>query len=164
MFLRLNTPLPDFSGATEWINGQPDRASLAGQPVLVYFWSVSCHLCHEAMPKIARWREKYASQGLKLVAIHMPRQETDTEIERVREMVRALGITDPCGVDNRHTVKQAFVTSYVPAYFLFDREGKLRGRAGGEAGLAQLEQTLKRQFETEETAPIAQPQPILALG
>jgi hypothetical protein len=99
------------------------------------------------MPKIIAWREMYGPQGLKLIAIHIPRQEASMDLERVREMVRALQITDPCGVDNRHAIKNAFDTPYVPAYFLFDREGKLRGRSGGELGPGLLEQPLKRQFE-----------------
>jgi hypothetical protein len=150
MSLRLNTPLPNLSGATDWINGQPDRASLIGHPVLVYFWSVSCYLSHENMPRITAWRETYGPQGLKLIAIHLPRQAEDTPLGWVRQMADALWITDPCGVDNRHLVKQAFDNLYTPAYFLFDVGGSLRVRTGGMAGLALLEQTLKCQFEPGE--------------
>lgn len=147
MPLRLKTPLPDFSGASEWINSQPDRVSLTGHPVLIYFWSVSCYLSHENMPKVTAWREKYGPQGLKQIAIHLPRQAEDTPLEWVRQMVDALWITEPCGVDNRHLVKQAFDNLYIPTYFLFDADGLLRVRAGGIAGLALVEQALKCQFE-----------------
>jgi hypothetical protein len=150
MSLRLNTPLPNLSGATDWINGQPDRASLIGHPVLVYFWSVSCYLSHENMPRITAWRETYGPQGLKLIAIHLPRQAEDTPLGWVRQMADALWITDPCGVDNRYLVKRAFDNLYTPAYFLFDAGGLLRLRTGGLAGLALLEQALKRQFEPGE--------------
>ena len=149
MSLRLNTPLPDFSGVTEWINGQPDQVDFSGHPVLVYFWSVSCYLCHENMPKITAWLKRYGPQGLRLIAIHLPRQEEDTHIAWVRQVAEALYLTDPCGVDNRHTVKKAFDNLYVPAYFLFDAGGLLRARTGGSAGLVQLEQALKRQFELQ---------------
>jgi len=146
MPLRLNTPLPDLSGATEWINGQPDFKAITGQPLLVYFWAVSCHVCHENMPRIYHWREQYGPKGLQLIAVHIPRQESDTNVAKVREHVQENHITDPCGVDNKHQVKQAFDNALFPAYFLFDREGKLRRRAAGHAGISLLEPVLEQMF------------------
>jgi thiol-disulfide isomerase/thioredoxin len=138
--------MPDLSGATEWLNSQPTDLRLAGRPALVYFWSVSCSICYESMPKLAGWRSLYGPSGLRLVAIHVPRQEQDTDVAGVRAAIEALQIDDPCGVDNRHAVKAAFAATYLPAYFLFDHEGRLRARAGGEAGLGLLEQPLRRLF------------------
>ena len=153
MSLRLNTPMPDLSGATEWLNGRPADLRLAGRPALIYFWSVSCSICHENMPKLADWRSLYGSSGLRLVAIHVPRQEQDTNVAEVRAAIEALQIHDPCGVDNRHAVKAAFAATYLPAYFLFDREGRLRARAGGEAGIGLLEQPLRRLFAMDAALP-----------
>ena len=142
--LRLNTPLPDLTGATEWINGPFDHAALAGRPVLVYFWSASCHLCHETLPTIAEWHRRYGPYGLQFVAIHVPRQASDTQVQLVRSLAAQHNIADPCGVDNQLAVAAAFSSEYVPAFFFFDASGKLRGRAGGVHGLALLEQTIQR--------------------
>jgi thiol-disulfide isomerase/thioredoxin len=141
--LRLNAPLPDLSGTTDWINGPPNYARLAGHPVLVYFWSASCQLCHETLPTIAAWRELYSPQGVQFIAIHVPRQEADLQLSRVVALAGEHNIVDPCGVDNQHAVKAAFASEYVPAFFFFDALGKLRGRAGGAHGLVLLEQTLQ---------------------
>jgi hypothetical protein len=162
MSLRLNTPMPDLSGATEWINGRRDGASLAGQPALIYFWSVSCHICHENMPKLADWRYLYAPKGLRLVAIHVPRQEQDTDVAGVCAALEAFQIDDPCGVDNHHAVKAAFAAAYLPAYFLFDHAGRLRARSGGDAGLGLLQQPLRRLFEADVRADIALPSSLAA--
>jgi hypothetical protein len=102
------------------------------------------------MPIIRAWQEQYAAEGLQLIAVHMPRQESDLDIARVQEDVEQMRITEPCAVDNRHAIAEAFQNEYVPAYFLFDREGKLRSRAAGYAGLALLGSALKRQFEKAE--------------
>lgn len=149
MPLRIGTPMPDLKGVTGWLNGEPDWEALVGNPVLVHFWSVSCHLCHENMPKVNQWRDLYAPVGLKVIAIHMPRAESETDVETVRQKVLELGITQPCGIDNLHRVAEAFENQWVPAYYLFDREGNLRGRTAGYAGLTMLENTLKRLFETQ---------------
>ena len=59
MPIRMGTELPSFEGATEWINGSADSVNnLKGQPTLVHFWSVSCGICKENMPRIAEWRDK----------------------------------------------------------------------------------------------------------
>lgn len=144
MPMRTGTPLPDLSGATEWINSTANRADLVGSPLLVHFWAVSCHVCHDNMPTVVAWREQYAANGLKVVAVHMPRQPEDMDVERVRADAASMGITEPLAVDNTHGVADAFQNEFVPAYFLFDAEGNLRSRAAGYTGLSMLEGALKR--------------------
>ncbi|MFW5713336.1 MAG: TlpA family protein disulfide reductase [Brevefilum sp.] len=139
MPMRLHTPLPSLDGVTEWINGQPELKEAEGQPLLVYFWAMSCHICHDNMPKLEEWREEYVPKGLKMVSIHCPRMKTDTDVKKVESACEKFGIEEPCGVDNMHKAKKAFDNELWPAYFLFDREGNLKCRAAGKAGLAMLE-------------------------
>jgi len=142
--MRLHTPRPTLDGVTEWLNGQPDLEEVSGQPLLVYFWAVSCHICHDNMPKLQAWREKYVPKGLKMIAIHCPRMKTDTDIEKVRTTCKEYGIEEPCGVDNLHKVKKAFDNELWPAYFLYDREGNLKSRAAGKAGLSMIEPKIEQ--------------------
>ncbi len=78
--------------------------------------------------------------------MHTPRYETDTDTEAVREAVAQYNITEPCAVDNEHKLREAFQNDqgYIPAYYLFDREGKLRNFAAGERGLDMLAPALDR--------------------
>lgn len=138
--------MPSLAGATEWLNGEPKAEDLAGAPVLVHFWSLSCHICHDNMPAIAEWRDAYAARGLRVVAIHLPREDAETDVARVREDAARMGITEPLGIDNAVAVADAFDNRFVPAYFLFDREGHLRSRSAGDAGLGLLKGALARQF------------------
>jgi hypothetical protein len=117
---------------TAWLNAPPP--DLTGRQVLVHFWAVSCHLCHENMPLVAQLRAAYDPQILQLIAIHQPRQESDLDMARVRLDAEALGISEPCGLDRQLIVATAFENQYVPAYYLFDCEGKLAGRAAGAHG------------------------------
>ena len=68
------------------------------------------------------------------------------DLERVREAIATNSITEPCAIDNEHKLKDAFQNDhgYVPAYYLFDGEGKLRSFAAGERGLDLLKSTLDR--------------------
>ena len=140
--------MPSLEGATEWFNGTQAQAEAdaQGQPTLVHFWSTSCGMCKENLPRVATWRDDLREKGLRVIAVHMPRYEADTDVEQVRDMIAKFNITEPCAVDNEHKLRDAFQNEqgYVPAYYLFDREGKLRGFAAGERGLDLLKATLDR--------------------
>ena len=76
----------------------------------------------------------------------MPRYPQDVDGEAVREAVLAHGITEICAVDNEHKLRDAFGNDhgYVPAYYFFDGEGRLRGFAAGEKGLNLIAPTIER--------------------
>ena len=140
--------MPPLDGATEWFGGTQAHAeaNAKGHPTLVHFWSISCGICKENMPRISEWRDELKERGLTVIAVHMPRYESDTDVETVREAIESYTITEPCAVDNDHKLKDAFKNDhgYVPAYYLFDAEGKLRSFAAGERGLDLLRATLDR--------------------
>jgi thiol-disulfide isomerase/thioredoxin len=140
--------MPSLEGATEWLNATGAHAAeeAKGHVTLVHFWSVSCGLCKENMPRVTEWRERRAEEGLRVVAIHMPRYEADMDTEAVRDAVAAYQIDEPCAVDNEHKLRDAFQNEqgYVPAYYLFDAEGKLRGFAAGAYGLKVIGPALDR--------------------
>jgi thiol-disulfide isomerase/thioredoxin len=149
MAMRLGTELPLLSGATEWLGDPLRRDELIGAPTLVHFWSVSCYLCKQNYPIIRGWREEFADKGLRVVAVHMPRQEEDMSVARVRESIHQLDLKEPCAIDNEHSLKEAFENreGWVPAYFLFSAEGVLKSRTAGESGLVMMRGALERIFE-----------------
>jgi thiol-disulfide isomerase/thioredoxin len=148
MPLRIGTQMPSLDEATEWFNGTQAHAESdsKGYPTLVHFWAVSCSICKDNMPRINEWRDTRREEGLRVIAVHMPRYEADTNIEDVREAVAKYNITEPCAVDNMHRLREAFKNDqgYVPAYYLFDAEGKLRCFAAGERGVDMLASALER--------------------
>lgn len=147
MSLKLRTPLPSLEGITEWINGEPDLENARNHPVMVYFWAMSCQVCHENMPELQNWRKKYVPKGLRMISIHCPRMKTDTDIEKVKSDIVRSKIVEPCGIDNRHKVKKAFENEVWPAYYLFDTNWQLKRRVAGRVGLALLEEPLKKLLE-----------------
>ena len=139
MPMRIGTEMPRLEGATEWINGNQETvaAQVKGQTTLVHFWSVSCGICKDNMPRVSEWRDKHKEQGLRVIAVHMPRYPTDMDTEAVREAIANFNITETCAIDNDHKLRDVFQNEqgYVPAYYLFDAQGKLRSFAAGERGL-----------------------------
>ncbi|WP_047150459.1 redoxin domain-containing protein [Aneurinibacillus tyrosinisolvens] len=148
--MKLRDDMPEFTGVTEWVNGEVTKEELAGTPALVHYWSISCHTCKETLPQLNEWRDRYKEQGLRVVSIHMPRSEKDTEIGPIKEAIKQYGLIHPVAIDNGHKLVDAYENQYVPAYYLFDTEQKLRHYQAGEKGLKMLEKRLDRVIGSEE--------------
>lgn len=145
--MKLRSPMPELEGATKWLNGQLTRSDLVGEkPTLVHFWSVSCHLCKEAMPNVNNFRDQYKDE-LNVVAVHMPRSEEDTDLEQIEKVAAQFDITQPIFVDNEMKLTDTFENQYVPAYYVFDKSGVLRHFQAGGSGLKMLEKRVNRVLE-----------------
>lgn len=145
MPLRMDSPLPSLKGGTDWFNSKPlTDEDLRGKTVLVHFWAISCGTCKESLPDITRWIEKYGPDGLVVVSVHMPRQESDTNLEAVKEAIAEYDVKQPCVVDNWHEITDAFENKYVPAFYLFDTNGKMRDFKAGEKAPKMVEQAIER--------------------
>ena len=159
MPMRIGTPMPSLEGATEWLKGSADEVlnDAQGHPVLIHFWSVSCGMCKDNLPRVAQWREAYRDAGLRVIAIHMPRYAEDTNIDSVRDAVAKYEITDALAVDNEHKLRDAFQNEhgYVPAYYLFDEHHKLKSFAAGEYGVKVIEPAIQRILATTAQASAA---------
>jgi thiol-disulfide isomerase/thioredoxin len=150
----MDTPMPSLEGGTDWFN--TDKAitndDLKGHPVVViHFWAVSCGTCKESFPDLDRWIDTYGPKGLKLISVHMPRQESDTNVEAVKEVIADYNMRQPCVVDNWHTITDAFENKYVPAYYIFDSAGKLRHFQAGEKAIKMVEPVIERVLRQEAT-------------
>ncbi len=149
MPLRMDSPMPSLEGGTDWFISEPIKTDdLKGHVVLVHFWAVSCGICKESLPDIEKWVDEYGPLGLKVIAVHMPRQESDTNIEAVKEDLDFYEVKHPCVVDNWHTITDAFENKFVPAFYVFDRELKLRHFQAGERALKMIEPVLQRVLGT----------------
>lgn len=147
--LKLREELPELTGATTWINDELTKEELVGEkPTLIHFWSVSCYLCKEAMPEINELRDEYEDE-LNVVAVHMPRSEDDLDLDVIKQMAIGHDITQPIFVDSELKLTDAFENKYVPAYYVFDKDGKLRHFQAGGSGMEMLKKRLNRVLGTE---------------
>jgi thiol-disulfide isomerase/thioredoxin len=151
--MRLRTPMPELEGATEWLNGQVTREDLidSQKPTLIHFWSVSCQLCKDAMPQVNEFRDQYKDR-LNVIAVHMPRSEKDLDLKQIKEIAAQHDMTQPIFVDSQHKLTDAFENKYVPAYYVFDAEGKLRHFQAGDSGMKMLEKRVNRVLEESKAA------------
>lgn len=148
--MKLREPMPELNGAIEWLNGEVTKGELVGEkPTLIHFWSISCHLCKEAMPQVNEFRDQY-SDKLNVMAVHMPRSEDDLNLDEIKKVAAEHDITQPIFVDSEHKLTDAFENQYVPAYYVFDKDGNLRHFQAGGSGMKMLEKRVNRVLDEME--------------
>lgn len=155
MPLRTGSPAPSFDGVAAWINGAaPAPEELAGKPLLVHFWSISCYLCHDVAEQVAQWQAEHGPRGLEVIGVHQPRGPEELDLAKVTADARdAMGISWRTAIDNEHTLVRRFENQFVPAYYVFDRDHRLVHRQAGDRGFERLQD--KIQSVLDEEAPAA---------
>ena len=150
--MKLRSPMPELTGATSWLNGEVSKEQLIGEkPTLIHFWSVSCGLCKEAMPDVNNFRDQYKDE-LNVIAVHMPRSEKDMDLEDIKTIAAQHDITQPIYVDSEMKLTDAFDNQYVPAYYVFDKDGQLRHFQAGGSGMKMLEKRVNRVLDEMRNA------------
>ena len=144
MPLRTGSPMPSLAGVSAWVNGgAPTDEELAGKPLLVHFWSVSCSICHDVAAEVAKWQAEYGPRGLEVIGIHQPRGPEELDVATVTADAHGpMGITWPNAIDNEHALVQRFENQFVPAYYVFDKDHKLVQRQAGDRGFERLHEKI----------------------
>ncbi len=145
MPMRRRGDMPDFPSEAAWMNGARTKAQLLGRPTLVHFWTSGCHISEAALPLVNEWSLTYgddarATAPLQVVGVHLPREASDAET--ARDCAVSRGLKHPILLDDDREAATAFGCACAPAYYLFDREGRLRHYQAGERGLGLLERRI----------------------
>lgn len=153
MALRMRSPLPSLDGAAAWLNGGVDAKTLRDKPIVVSFWSKSCHLCHESAEQFNTWRDKYAKDGVQFISVHQPRSEDELDVSAVsQDALAEMKLTQPVAIDNEHAIVERFENQFVPAYYVFNRKHEMRHFQAGAKGFERLEAAIARVL-TEQAEP-----------
>jgi peroxiredoxin len=97
-------------------------ADYRGQVVLVNLWATWCPPCKEEMPTLQAYYDKYAKQGLVIIAINDGDPASD-----VKQFVQDYQLTFPVWLDPTYiATEKAFKSLNLPSSFVIDREGTVR--------------------------------------
>ena len=137
--------MPPFDGATQWLNSEPLRPEqLAGQVVLVDFWTLTCINWLRTQPYVRAWSQAYRADGLVVIAVHTPEFTFEHDVDLVRRATMERGIDYPVAVDNDYKIWTAFDNHYWPALYFVDRDGVLRDYHFGEGRYEESERSIQR--------------------
>ena len=135
---------PEISAET-WLNSEPVRMrELRGKVVLVEFWTYGCYNCKNVEPYVRRWHERYADDGLVILAVHSPEFEYESKLDNVRRYIADNGIEYAVPVDNDFSTWRDFGNRAWPTFYLIDKQGDIVYSRIGEGAYDRTEATIRR--------------------
>jgi thiol-disulfide isomerase/thioredoxin len=120
------------------LEGKPLPA-LQGKVVLVDFWASWCAPCKKSFPVMNALQQKYASEGLVIVAVNVDEAASDFE-----NFVKKTPVAFATVRDAKQKLINRVDVHTMPTSFLCDRDGKVRFMHSGFEG-----ESTRRQYETE---------------
>jgi thiol-disulfide isomerase/thioredoxin len=126
---------PEFTqtAPTAWINSPPLRlAGLRGKVVLVDVWTFECWNCYRSFPWLKSVEARFGPEGLVVVGVHSPEFDRERDPAAVAAKVREFGLSHPVMIDNDLRFWKALDNRVWPAFYLIDRQGRIRERFVGE--------------------------------
>ena len=129
-----------------FIDGQEFQIkSFEGNPLLVTFWSTTCAICLEEIPRLAKLYEELNEYGFEIIAIAVSNDPPN----RVVELSNNKRIPYRVALDINADAEKAFgKIRYTPTNFLIDRNGKIVKRYVGKMELNKLRSKIKRLLNT----------------
>jgi len=138
---------PDFTARD--LHGKPVRLSqYRGSVVLLNFWATWCPACQHEMPLLNQWYAANAAEHL--VVLGVDKQES---VSDVRSFIRAKGLRYPLAIDQNGTAVSDYALPGMPASFVIDRSGRVRGYRLGELDHAWLQKTVEPVLYSSTTSP-----------
>lgn len=154
-----NTPAPEFTGITKWLNTDKPLTlkELRGKVVLIDFWTYTCINCIRSLPHVTSWYDKYKDQGFVVIGVHTPEFEFEKKSENVINAIKMYNIHYPVPQDNDYGTWNAYNNQYWPAEYLIDAKGNIRRTHFGEGEYDQTEmaiQTLLKETGKQVTSSL----------
>jgi thiol-disulfide isomerase/thioredoxin len=106
----------------EALEGDDIRLSdYRGRPVIINFWATWCSPCRKEMPQFIEAQEKYADEGLVIIAVNM--QEGRAIIQPFAE---DFGMNFPIAIDRTGSVGDRYRLLGLPMTYFVDRDGVIQ--------------------------------------
>ncbi len=112
-------PAPDFAIS----HGQlPSKLSaLKGQVVYLDFWASWCKPCRKSFPWMNQMQQKYAAQGLQIIAINL-----DAEEALAKAFLEKVPAQIPIIYDPQGNIASDYQLLGMPSSYVIDKKGNIR--------------------------------------
>ena len=133
----LKTPLqaPEFThnGKQNWINSTPlSIKDLEGKVVLIDFWTFGCWNCYRSFPWLNAMENRLNQENFQVIGVHTPEFENEKIRENIVAKAKEFKLHHPIMIDNNSSYWRAMSNRYWPAYYILDKQGKIRAAFIGE--------------------------------
>ncbi len=133
--LKMPVQAPEFThnGDQDWINSSPlNIADLKGKVVLVDFWTFGCWNCYRSFPWMNAMENRLDMEDFQVIGVHTPEFENERVRKNIEAKVKEFELHHPIMIDNDSSYWGAMNNRYWPAYYILDKQGKVRAAFFGE--------------------------------
>lgn len=103
------------------LNQSITQESLAGKIIYVDFWASWCKPCFKSFPWMYKMQEKYAVNGLQIIAVNL-----DKEASLSENFLKKAPANFDLVFDNEALLAEQFKVKAMPSSYLFGRDGSLQ--------------------------------------
>lgn len=148
--MKIGDQIPEMQHAGNWLNTTTKTiaALVDGYPTIVYFWSTDCNSCKGTISRMKQVCDEYLKE-MNLISVHTPLKGKGKEIDIIKQAVEENRMTEPVLIESEEAMSRLFRVRSVPAFYLFDRVGRLRHVQSGSKGMTMLRSRIARVIETE---------------
>ena len=119
--------------------------------MLLDIWTFDCWNCYRSIPWLHTLEEKFPAADFTIVGVHTPELPQEYVLKNLKAKLVEFRITHPVMVDNDYSYWKALSNQYWPAFYIIDRQGRVRGQFIGETHAGDRN---ARQMEAQITALI----------
>ncbi len=134
---------PVVVAADDWILPAGEKTpATSGTVVLLEFWATWCGPCLVAMPEVQKLHERYAKDGLSVVAV------TDQNRETVAPFVKKQGWALPIALDGEKIV-ESYKVRALPTTIVLAKDGSIAYKGSPDG----VEAAVRKELGLAEAAP-----------
>ncbi len=126
-------------------------SELAGQVVLLYFWSYSSIECLSVLPALQELQKKH-SDGLVILGVHCPKFPAEREFRNLRNTAWQYDLTCPILNDHAFETWKAYSVRDWPTFVLIDQSGRIASYFAGRESVGFVEHQAERLLQERPEA------------
>ena len=116
-----------------WLNSEPlTLEDLRGQVVLLDFWTFDCWNCYRSFPWLNGLEKELEGEDFTVLGIHTPEFAHEKVRRNVAAKIEEFELHHPVMMDNDFAYWRAMGNRYWPAFYLLDKQGRVRSIYIGE--------------------------------
>lgn len=146
---------PELDTTLGWLNtDRPLRfdAELAGQVVVLDFWTYCCINCIHILPDLKFLEEKYRDQPVCFIGVHSAKFSNEASRETIRAAILRYEIEHPVVIDDNMKIWREYAARSWPTLVVVDSRGYVAMHVAGEGNRDVIDQAVEESLNQGKSA------------
>ena len=142
---RVRAPaLPSSPDAWLNVDAPLDLEALAGQVVVLDFWTYCCINCLHVLPELAAVEEEFAGEPVTVIGVHSAKFTAEKARANVLRALHRHHVRHPVVLDSEHDIWGQYAVKAWPTIMVLDAQGRVAWTKAGEVDREDIARTVRR--------------------